>query len=103
MELHLFPAALVHFSNLVTKAGPVQYLSDDCLANLSNITGANSVASQVHVLWSPLFLLQKHCYYTFTVRATKPRRLTLNTSLMGAETKMDDCILFPMKSSYIFW
>jgi len=46
MELHLFPAALVHFANLVTKAGPVQYLSDDCLANLSNITGANSVASQ---------------------------------------------------------
>jgi len=46
MELHLFPAALVHFSNLVTKAEPVQYLSDDCLANLSNITGANSVAIQ---------------------------------------------------------
>ena len=44
--------------------------------------------------------------YGGTVVATKPRRLTLkcrNPPLMGAGTKMDVSILFPVKSSYIFW
>merc|ERR1719219_1663103 len=46
LSLGLFPAALVHYASLVTRAGPVQHLSDLALASLSNITGANSVASQ---------------------------------------------------------
>ena len=46
LELGLFPAALVHYASLVTRAGPVQYLTDLALASLSNITGANSVPSQ---------------------------------------------------------
>ena len=46
LDLKLYPAALVHFSSLVTQAGTVQYLSDQTLTNLSNTTGANSVASQ---------------------------------------------------------
>jgi len=46
LDLKLFPAALVHFSSLVTQAGPAQYLSDQALTNLSNTTGANTVASQ---------------------------------------------------------
>ena len=45
-EAGLFPAALVHFASLVTKAEPVQYLSSTSLASLSNLTGANMVASQ---------------------------------------------------------
>jgi len=46
LDLSLYPAALVHFSSLVTVAGPVQYLTDTALASLSNTTGANTVASQ---------------------------------------------------------
>jgi len=46
LDLCLFPAALVHFSSLVTRAGPVEHLSDQALASLSNSAGANSVASQ---------------------------------------------------------
>eukprot|EP00092_Neocalanus_flemingeri_P039740 GFUD01043278.1.p1 GENE.GFUD01043278.1~~GFUD01043278.1.p1 ORF type:complete len:532 (-),score=189.60 GFUD01043278.1:238-1833(-) len=46
LDLCLFPAALVHFSSRVTKAGPVQHLSDEALASLSNSCGANTVASQ---------------------------------------------------------
>jgi len=46
LDLSLFPAALVHFSSLVTKEGTVQYLSDSALANLSNTAGANSVAGK---------------------------------------------------------
>ena len=46
IDLGLFPAALVHYASLVTRPGPVQHLSDLALASLSNITGANSVASQ---------------------------------------------------------
>ena len=41
----------------------------------------------------------------YTVPAIKPGRFSLwcqNTPLMGTETKMDDSILFPVKSSYIF-
>jgi len=44
LDLSLFPAALVHFSSLVTKAGTVEHLSDSALASLSNTAGANSVA-----------------------------------------------------------
>ena len=46
MDLNLFPAALVHFSSLVTKHGVTHHLSDEAMASLSNIQGANSVASQ---------------------------------------------------------
>jgi len=46
LDLCLFPAALVHFSSLVTLAGSVQHLSDEALTSLSNATGANTVASQ---------------------------------------------------------
>lgn len=46
LDLSLFPAALIHFSSLVTVAVPVQHLSDSALASLSNTTGANTVASQ---------------------------------------------------------
>ena len=45
MDLNLFPAALVHFASLVSTPG--QLLSDDTLSHVSNITGANTVASQV--------------------------------------------------------
>lgn len=46
LDLQLYPAALVHFSSLVTKDPPAQHLSDQALANLSNSMGANIVASQ---------------------------------------------------------
>ena len=41
-----------------------------------------------------------------TVPEVKTRRLTLkyqNTPFSGPARKMDDSILFPMQSSYIFW
>ena len=44
--------------------------------------------------------------YKNTVAAIKPGPFSLlcqNTPSMGIETKMDDSILFSMKSSYIFW
>ena len=47
-----------------------------------------------------------HLLLKYTVLAIKPGRFSLlcqNTPSMGTETKMDDSILFPMKSSYIFW
>ena len=37
-----------------------------------------------------------------TVCVSKIRRATLK-GLIGSKTKMDDFILFPVKSSYIFW
>ena len=43
---------------------------------------------------------------SFTVSVSKIRRSTLkcqNTPLKEAETKIDDSILLPVKSSYIFW
>jgi len=46
IELNLFPAALVHFSSLVTKSEPVNFLSDEALSSLSNCTGANLQASK---------------------------------------------------------
>merc|ERR1719397_62343 len=46
LDLGLFPAALIHFASLVTRAGPVQYLTSQALSSLSNVTGANSVASE---------------------------------------------------------
>ena len=46
LDLGLFPAALVHLSSLVTRAPPVRYLTDQALASLSNLAGANSVAGQ---------------------------------------------------------
>ena len=46
LDLGLFPAALVHWASLVTRSGPVQHLSSRALASLSNIAGANTVASQ---------------------------------------------------------
>ena len=46
LDLGLFPAALVHFSSLVTRAPPVQHLTDTVLSSLSNVTGANTVASR---------------------------------------------------------
>ena len=46
MDLNLFPAALVHFASLVTRSEPVNHLADEALDNLSNVQGANNVASQ---------------------------------------------------------
>ena len=50
--------------------------------------------------------IYKLCEAKPTVSVSKIRRSTLkcqNTPLKGAETKIDDSILLPVKSSYIFW
>ena len=46
MELGLFPAALVHWASLVTRAEAVSHLTEEAVTSLSNITGANTAASQ---------------------------------------------------------
>ena len=46
MELGLFPAALVHWASLETKAESVSHLTEEAVTSLSNITGANTAASQ---------------------------------------------------------
>merc|ERR1719154_853136 len=46
MELGLFPAALVHWASLVTKAESLSHLTEEAVTSLSNITGANTAASQ---------------------------------------------------------
>ena len=54
---------------------------------------------------SSRILCLKWTGFWHTVPAIKHGRFSLlcqNTPLMGTETKMDDSILFPVKSSYIF-
>ena len=46
MELGLFPAALVHWASLETKAESLSHLTEEAVTSLSNITGANTAASQ---------------------------------------------------------
>ena len=46
MELGLFPAALVHWASLVTRTETMGHLTEEAVTSLSNITGANTAASQ---------------------------------------------------------
>jgi len=46
MELGLFPAALVHWASLATRTETMGHLTQEAVTSLSNITGANTAASQ---------------------------------------------------------